>query len=220
MGLTTSDECLKQLRTIDACITKPNGTAIAYKDSNGTLCIGYGWHGTINGKAITNDTEITRSTVERLFNKRVHLYENRINKYYPVYKWNQNQFDALMIYCWNKHSLRELLLYTNKGIMITSRTKTIDEISNDLSSCQYIKKLFNKPYTLDDKPNIKRVDISGERITCHSKPDVTSDVTGKISNRTRVVVLEEMPDTMFYKVKAMSVRGKQIIGYCEKRYFR
>jgi GH24 family phage-related lysozyme (muramidase) len=88
----------------------------AYKCPAGVLTIGYG---TTNADkemtcfTINKNTTITKAKAEELLKKSIEKkYEPLVNKYNEIYKFNQNEYDALISFCYNIGSITQL---TQKG---------------------------------------------------------------------------------------------------------
>lgn len=84
----------------------------AYKCPAGVLTIGYG---TTNADkdvtlfAINSKTKITKEKAEELLKKSIEKkYEPLVNKYNDKYKFNQNEFDALVSFAYNIGSINQL----------------------------------------------------------------------------------------------------------------
>ena len=87
-------------------VTSKNGIALiksfegvrlqAYQCAAGVWTIGYGHTGGVKkGQTITLDE------AEALLVNDLKRYEAKVNAYYDKYKWNQNEFDALVSFCYN-----------------------------------------------------------------------------------------------------------------------
>ena len=81
--------------------------------------IGYGHY----GSDVKENQTITKSQAEELLQKDLEKFEQKVNKYNNVYNFNQNQFDALVSFCYNVGNIDQL---TAKG------TRTIKEISEKI----------------------------------------------------------------------------------------
>lgn len=79
--------------------------------------IGYGHYG------VGPNETITKEQAEELLVDDIAKYEARVNKYYNVYDFNQNQFDALVSFAYNVGSIDQL---TANG------TRTFDMISKKM----------------------------------------------------------------------------------------
>lgn len=95
----------------------------AYKCPAGVWTIGYGHTGKVDGKAICKGMKITNSKATELLKEDVAKFEDAVEKYDDKYKWNQNQFDALVSFAFNVGSIDQL---TANG------TRTVEEISNKI----------------------------------------------------------------------------------------
>lgn len=76
----------------------------SYNDGFNNWTIGYG-HCT--GDVKPGQT-ITEQQAEVLLKEDLEWAEANVNKYVPIYKFNQNQFDALVSFCFNIGSIDEL----------------------------------------------------------------------------------------------------------------
>jgi GH24 family phage-related lysozyme (muramidase) len=79
--------------------------------------IGYGHY----GSDVKANQTITKEKALELLKSDVAKFESKVNKYQNVYNFNQNQYDALMSFCYNVGNIDQL---TANG------TRTIDKISS------------------------------------------------------------------------------------------
>lgn len=98
--------------------------------------IGYGHY----GADVKENQTMTKEQAEKLLQKDLEKFEEKVNKYNNVYNFNQNQFDALVSFCYNVGNIDQL---TAKG------TRTIKEISEKIlaynkSGGKVIKGLTNR----------------------------------------------------------------------------
>ena len=103
----------------------------AYYDSANVLTIGYGTTNKVSRYTnfiIQPDSEIKEDFAERLLIKSLQPFELNVNAYNNVYKWSQNEYDALVSFAYNVGSIDGL---TQHG------TRTREEIYNAFT--QYIK---------------------------------------------------------------------------------
>lgn len=89
----------------------------AYRDSVGLWTIGYG-----HTSGVTEGQTITKAQADAFLKADCANAENAVNRYYDRYRWNQNQFDALVSFTFNCGS-RNLRTLLNNG------QRTIAEIS-------------------------------------------------------------------------------------------
>lgn len=95
-----SDKGISLLKSFEGC------SLVAFWDVNG-YAIGYGHHGGVK----KGDT-ITQAKAEELLRQDLaERYEPSVNKYDSIYNFNQNEFDALVSFCYNcgAGNLRQLL---------------------------------------------------------------------------------------------------------------
>lgn len=74
----------------------------------GVLTIGIGHTGSVAGKPIAWNTTITEKQALELLAKDVAKAEAAVNNYLRRYKWNQNEFDALVSFAYNVGSIHQL----------------------------------------------------------------------------------------------------------------
>lgn len=90
----------------------------AYKDSGGTLTIGYG-----HTKGVTAGMTITQAQADAFLVEDCGKAEAAVNKYMSKYNFNQNQFDALVSFAFNIGSIDKLTV---------NGTRTIAQISEKI----------------------------------------------------------------------------------------
>lgn len=99
----------------------------AYKCPAGVWTIGYGTTNSdkaITGVIVKEGLTITKKQAENMLIKSIESkYEPKVNKYMGIYKFNQNQYDALCSFAYNIGSIDQLV---NKG------NNSIKNISNDI----------------------------------------------------------------------------------------
>ena len=78
--------------------------------------IGYGHY----GPDVKPDDTMTKAQAEKLLKSDISSYEKKVDKYNKVYGFNQNEFDALVSFCYNVGNIDTL---TAKG------TRSRSEIS-------------------------------------------------------------------------------------------
>ena len=66
--------------------------------------IGYGHYGV----DVKENQTITKEEAEELLQKDLEKFEEKVNKYNNVYNFNQNQFDALVSFCYNVGNIYKL----------------------------------------------------------------------------------------------------------------
>lgn len=81
---------------------------VAYQDGGGIWTIGYGHTGKVNGKPITSTTTITNKQAEDLLRQDLERFEKHVESYNKHYKFNQNEFDALVSFAFNLGSINQL----------------------------------------------------------------------------------------------------------------
>lgn len=94
--MQTSQRGIELLKEFEGC------SLTAYWDYKG-YSIGYGHLGAVKGQTIT------KAQAEALLKSDLPSYESKVSKYDGVYHWNQNEFDALVSYCYNIGSIKGLV---------------------------------------------------------------------------------------------------------------
>lgn len=164
----------------------------AYKCPAGVWTIGYGHTGKVDGKAIRRGMEITNSKATELLKEDVSKFEDAVEKYDDKYKWNQNQFDALVSFAFNIGSIDQL---TANG------TRTIEEISNKILAYNKAggkvleglkrrrtaeKELFDKEVVVKQNPKkTNKVNKKEENKKCPYKEPTKTIRQGQIGNSVR-----------------------------------
>ena len=90
---------------IDLIKSFENCKLYAYKDAGGTVTIGWGHTGDVQ----MGDT-ITQQQADELFYQDVQRFVEKVNKYQTIYNFNQNEFDALVSFCYNIGNIDELTI--------------------------------------------------------------------------------------------------------------
>ena len=226
MGLKISSNGLSLLKAFEGCPKNKKGEIVAYQDIGGVWTIGYGWTGKVNGKPITKNMTITQKEADYLLKTNVKSYEAKVNKYASIYKWNQNQFDALVCFCWNIGSIDKL---TANG------TRSISEISKAILSYNKIngkvvtgltnrrkkeKELFDKAVPKTSNVKYVKVNTNGGNLNCRNKAQISSStILGKFSNGTKLTLLEKT-NKNFWKVRGKTIKGTTITGYCSTDHLK
>lgn len=75
--------------------------------------IGYGHY----GADVAPNTTISLIQAEDMLKKDIKKYEDAVNKYDPIYRWTQNEFDAIVIFAYNlgTGSLKQLTDYGSRS---------------------------------------------------------------------------------------------------------
>lgn len=102
----------------------------AYKDATGTLTIGWGHTGSVDGMPIYLGMTISQQKADELFDSDLERFENHVNGYHDKYNFTSNEFSALVSFAYNIGSITQL---TAKG----TRTKT--QIANKMLEYVYSK---------------------------------------------------------------------------------
>lgn len=102
----------------------------AYKDATGTMTIGWGHTGSIDGIPIYDGLTISQQKADELFDMDLERFENHVNGYHDKYNFTGNEFSALVSFAYNVGSITQL---TAKG----TRTKT--QIANAMLKYVYSK---------------------------------------------------------------------------------
>lgn len=118
MGRKASKNAVVLIKKFEGCSLK------AYQDSVGVWTIGYGTTNAdkeITGITIKAGTKITQKQAEKFLLKSLNKkYAARVNKYYAKYRFNQNQFDALVSFAYNIGSIDQLTAKGTRSIKVIS----------------------------------------------------------------------------------------------------
>lgn len=102
----------------------------AYKDATGTLTIGWGHTGSVDGTPIYLGMTISQKKADELFDSDLERFENHVNGYHDKYNFTPNEFSALVSFAYNVGSITQL---TAKG------TRTKMQIANKMLEYVYSK---------------------------------------------------------------------------------
>lgn len=101
-----SEKGLKLIKEFEGCYLK------AYRDPVGIWTIGFGVTNadkSVTGTTIKEGLRISQATADKWLEESIRrLYEPKVMKYNDKYHWNQNQFDALVSFCYNIGSIDQL----------------------------------------------------------------------------------------------------------------
>ena len=110
--MKTSDNGIEMIKSFEGFSPK----ACKCVESEKYYTIGYGHY----GKDVAENDTITKYTATKLLKKDLESAERKVDKYDSIYNFNQNQFDALVSFCYNVGNIDGL---TKNG------TRTISQIS-------------------------------------------------------------------------------------------
>jgi GH24 family phage-related lysozyme (muramidase) len=82
----------------------------AYRDAVGVLTIGYG-----HTRGVYSGQRITQEKAEALLLEDLDQYERNVNSWNYIYKWNSNEFDALVSFAFNIGSIDQLVGYGKRS---------------------------------------------------------------------------------------------------------
>lgn len=103
--MRTSQKGIDLIKKFEGCRLK------AYRCPAGVWTIGYG-----HTKNVTPDQKITQVQAEGMLVDDLAKYEKLVDKYYKIYHWNQNQFDALVSFAYNIGSINQLTANGSRSI--------------------------------------------------------------------------------------------------------
>ncbi len=116
-----SQKGIKLIKEFEGCYLK------AYQDSGGVWTIGWGTTNadkSVTGTTIKAGLKITQATADKwLLESLEKIYIPKVMKYDAKYHWNQNQFDAMVSFCYNIGNIDQL---TDKG------ARSIDTIARKI----------------------------------------------------------------------------------------
>ena len=97
MRMKISNNGISLIKQFEGCKLK------AYRCPAGVPTIGYG-----HTKGVKMGQAITQEQAEEYLREDLEKYENNVMKYFNKYKWNQNEFDALVSFAYNLGSIDQL----------------------------------------------------------------------------------------------------------------
>lgn len=153
--MKASQNCINLIKQFEGC------RLTAYKDSVGVLTIGYG-----HTKGVTSGMKITQSTAEQLLAQDLAKFEKHVGSF-SKYKFNQNQFDALVSFAFNVGSITKLTANGTRSIeqisaKIPAYNKAGDKVLAGLTRRRKAEKaLFDKAVTSSNvKPASTQTNVS------------------------------------------------------------
>ncbi len=138
--MKTSKRGMKLIKQFEGC------RLTAYKCPAGVWTIGYG-----HTVGVKKHMKITQAQADSYLKQDLKIYEKHVMKFYKRYKWNQNQFDALVSFAYNIGSIYNLTANgtrTKKEISrkILAYNKANGKVLEGLTRRRKAeKKLFDKP---------------------------------------------------------------------------
>ena len=146
--MKTSDNGIELIKSFEGFSPK----ACKCVDTEKYYTIGYGHY----GKDVNEKDTITKSAATELLKKDVECAERKVDKYNSIYNFNQNQFDALVSFCYNVGNIDGL---TKNG------TRLIGEISR---AFLYYNKSGGKVLSGLQKRRKKEKDLFDSLIECNT----------------------------------------------------
>lgn len=92
-----SNECISLIKQFEGCRLQ------AYKCPAGVWTIGFG-----HTAGVKEGMKISQAQAELFLLDDLQKYADRVNKYDSKYRWTQNEFDALVSFCYNVGSIDQL----------------------------------------------------------------------------------------------------------------
>lgn len=198
--MKTSEKGIALIKKYEGCILN------AYKCPSGVWTIGYG-----HTQGVKQGDNITKNKAESLLKSDLKSYESKVMKYDSVYHFNQNQFDALVSFCFNVGNIDTL---TRKG------TRTIKEIADSillynkgggtvLAGLVKRRKEEQALFLSATKKQYRVTAVSG--LMCRERAGINSKIIGAFAYNTVVELIEDC--TTWLLVSGKDVNGKTIKGY-------
>lgn len=100
--LRTNESGKNLIKSFESC------RLTAYKDATGTLTIGWGHTGAVDGKPIVSGMTITQAKADSLFDSDLIRFENIVNAYNSKYNFTSNEFSSLVSFAYNVGSIKQL----------------------------------------------------------------------------------------------------------------
>lgn len=95
--MKVSNNCIALIKQFEGCRLE------AYKCPAGVWTIGFG-----HTAGVKEGMKISQSQAELFLLEDLQKYADKVNKYDPKYRWTQNEFDALVSFCYNIGNIDQL----------------------------------------------------------------------------------------------------------------
>lgn len=187
--MKTSQKGIDLIKSFEGC------SLTAYWDVK-DYSIGYGHLGAKKGQTITKEQ------AEQLLISDLPSYEKKVEKYDPIYHWNQNEFDALVSYCYNIGSIKGLV---DDGKRTREEIKA-DWPTHDMAGGNHLTSL--KERRLTELQYFKGESMTEKQIT------ICGHGSGKPSLKNMFTYLEER-----YNKKAPNGKRKGVVAVVRFRKF-
>ena len=125
--------------------------------------IGWGHY----GPDVSSNMRITTAKADALLKKDLAAAEAAVNKYYSKYKWNQNEFDALVSFAYNVGSINGLTLNGTRS-RAAIRTKILEYNKSGGKVYNGLTRRRNKELELFNTPN-KKSDSASKSVEYYKK---------------------------------------------------
>lgn len=176
----------------------------AYICPGGELTIGYGTTNAdskVLGYTITSKSTITKAKAEVFLKKSIaNKYEPNVNKYMKTYNFNQNQYDALVSFCYNIGSIDQLV---NNG------KKSINNIAHDMILYDHAKGIRLKGLTKRREDEQKLFCTPIANTTCNEKIDMNDKKTVKYCITADSLNVRKGPGTN-YGIVSILRKGQKV----------
>lgn len=149
-----SKNCVDLVKRFEGCRLE------GYICPAGKLTIGYGHTGSVDGIYIYKGMKISQEKAEALLRKDLQAFETHVNKFHNKYKWNQNEFDAMVSFAFNVGSINQLTQNGTRtkhqiALKIPEYNKAAGKILPGLSSRRAAEKaLFLTPEIKKEAPEV------------------------------------------------------------------
>lgn len=100
--MQTSQNGRTLIKKFEGCVLQ------VYLDCVGVKTLGYG-HTGADVNALPVGARISQEQADEYLKKDLEKFERNVNRYYDTYKWNQNEFDALVSFAYNVGSIDQLV---------------------------------------------------------------------------------------------------------------
>jgi GH24 family phage-related lysozyme (muramidase) len=104
----------------------------AYICPAGRWTIGWGHTGKVNGKPICKGMKITQKKADSLLATDLKKFEAEVKKY-PKYLWTQNEFDAMVSFCYNVGTINQLTDFGTRSKTVIAQKMLLYNKANGIS---------------------------------------------------------------------------------------
>lgn len=144
--MKASDKVKKAIKEFEGCRLK------AYQCTGGAWTVGFGH----TGKDVLPNMNITSEMAEVFFNSDIQKAQNSVIRYDSIYKWTQNEFDAMVSFAFNIGSIDGLTQHgTRSKEQIAAKITEYNKAAGRVVSGLVQRRCYEKKLFLADELNVE-----------------------------------------------------------------